>query len=438
MVKKARTQKIHIDMKVIISLILFLTIFHVNGQRVLLLNGLLHVGNGSVVETSAIGIQDGKILFVKNALTSNFDQTQWDTIIKLDGQQIYPGFVATNSTLGLNEIDAVRATRDFQDVGEFNPHVRAQIAYMVESRVIETVKSNGILITQTTPRGGIISGTSSLMFLDGWNWEDATLLKDDGVHLNWPEANNGDSWNSEVNSKNKNKDYKSQCAEIFDFFQMASVYAKDKKPTNFDQRLEAMVDCFKGTKRVFIHASELQQLTDIISFVSEFKIPFPVIVGGHDAYLLGARLKDAQIPVMLQRVHSLPNSEDENVALPYQLASLLQKEEILFCLQNEGDMEAMNTRNLPFQAGTAMAYGLTEEQAVRSISLSACEILGIDQNYGSIETGKSATLFVSKGSALDMRSNQVTLIIRDGQLVDHHNFQEKLYLKYKKKYEEKP
>jgi len=198
------------------------------------------------------------------------------------------------------------------------------------------------------------------------------------------------------------------------------------------------VECFEGTKRVFIHASELQQLTDIISFVSEFKIPFPVIVGGHDAYLLGARLKDAQIPVMLQRVHSLPNSEDENVALPYQLASLLQKEEILFCLQNEGDMEAMNTRNLPFQAGTAMAYGLTEEQAVRSISLSACEILGIDKNYGSIEAGKSATLFVSKGSALDMRSNQVTLIIRDGQVVDHHNFQEKLYLKYKKKYEEKP
>ena len=434
MVKKARTQKIHIDMKVIISLILFLTIFHVNGQRVLLLNGLLHVGNGSVVETSAIGIQDGKILFVKNALTSNFDQTQWDTIIKLDGQQIYPGFVATNSTLGLNEIDAVRATRDFQDVGEFNPHVRAQIAYMVESRVIETVKSNGILITQTTPRGGIISGTSSLMFLDGWNWEDATLLKDDGVHLNWPEANNGDSWNSEVNSKNKNKDYKSQCAEIFDFFQMASVYAKDKKPTNFDQRLEAMVDCFKGTKRVFIHASELQQLTDIISFVSEFKIPFPVIVGGHDAYLLGARLKDAQIPVMLQRVHSLPNSEDENVALPYQLASLLQKEEILFCLQNEGDMEAMGTRNLPFQAGTTVAYGLTKEEALMLITSNTAKILGIEDKVGVLEENKHATFFISEGDALDMISNNVVKAFIDGKEIELPNEQLQLYNKYKQKY----
>jgi imidazolonepropionase-like amidohydrolase len=108
---------------------------------------------------------------------------------------------------------------------------------------------------------------------------------------------------------------------------------------------------------------------------------------------------------------------------------------VLFCLQNEGAMEAMNARNLPFLAGTAMAYGLTEEQAIQAISLSTCQILGMDEKYGSIEIGKSATLFVSQGNALDMRTNKVNLIMRDGKLISSSNFQEDLYLKYKRKYE---
>jgi len=153
--------------------------------------------------------------------------------------------------------------------------------------------------------------------------------------------------------------------------------------------------------------------------------------------LAGKRLKDAKIPIMLQRLHSLPENEEDAVDLPFKLPLLLQKEGIKFCLQNEGDMEAMHTRNLPFLAGTAMAYGLSEEEAVRSVSLSACEILGIDKNFGSIEIGKSATLFVSKGSALDMKSNQVTLILSNGKFVPTHNFQTTLYEKYSNKYKQK-
>jgi imidazolonepropionase-like amidohydrolase len=137
---------------------------------------------------------------------------------------------------------------------------------------------------------------------------------------------------------------------------------------------------------------------------------------------------------MLQRLHSLPENEEDAVDLPFKLPSLLQKEGIKFCLQNEGDMEVMHTRNLPFLAGTAMAYGLTEEEAIRSVSLSPCEILGIDKNFGSIEVGKSATLFVSKGSALDMKSNQLTLILSDGKFVSTDNFQTKLFNKYQNKY----
>ena len=404
------------------------------GQKTLLINGFLHVGNGDVMPTAAIGIIDGKIVSIKNAMTTRYEPSDWDTIIDVEGQHVYPGFVAPNSTLGLTEIDAVRATRDFQDVGEFNPHVRTQIAFNAESNVIETVLTNGVLFTQATPRGGIISGTSSVMFLAGWNWEDATILKDDGIHVNWPPATSGGGWWAEPAPKSINKEYANQKATIESFFEMSLAYATNKGE-DFDQRLEAMKACFKGKKRVFFHAEEMQQLLDVIDFCEKYAIKYPVIIGGHDAYLLGSRLKDSHIPIMLERVHKLPELEDEPVDLPYQLPYLLQKQGILFCLQNQGDMEAMNARNLPFQAGTAMAYGLTEEQAIQAISLSTCQILGIDEKYGSIEIGKSATLFVSQGNALDMRTNKVNLIMRDGKLISSSNFQEELYLKYKRKYE---
>ncbi len=407
-----------------------------NAQRILVINGTAHIGNGEVVETAAIGIADGKILFVKNSLTNTIQRKEWDTIIDAENQHVYPGFVAANSTLGLTEIDAVRATRDFNDVGELNPHVRAQVAFNVESRVIETVRTNGVMLTQSTPRGGTISGSSAVMFLSGWNWEDATVLADDGIHVNWPASTQGGGWWAEPAPKSRNTNYQKEKQEIMDFFTLAEAYAKGTKTVE-DIRLEAMKDCFEGTKRVYFHADGMQQILDIIEFVEKYQLKYPVIVGGYEAHLVGQRLKDSKIPIMLNRIHSLPEREEDDVNLPYMLPALLQKQGILFCIQNAGDMEAMNTRNLPFQAGTAMAYGLTEEEALQSISLNPSKILGIQKEFGSIEAGKSATLFISKGPALDMKSNQVTCLIFHGQIESTENFQDKLYQKYKKKYQGK-
>ena len=407
-----------------------------NAQRILVINGTAHIGNGEVVETAAIGMADGKILFVKNSLTQAIQRKEWDTIIDAENQHVYPGFVAANSTLGLTEIDAVRATRDFNDVGELNPHVRSQVAFNVESRVIETVRTNGVMLTQSTPRGGSISGSSAIMFLSGWNWEDATVLADDGIHVNWPASTQGGGWWAEPAPKSRNTNYQKEKQNIMDFFTLAEVYAKGTKTVD-DLRLEAMKDCFEGTKRVYFHADGMQQILDILEFVEKYKLKYPVIVGGYEAHMVGKRLIDAKIPIMLNRIHSLPEREEDDVNLPYMLPALLQKQGVLFCIQNAGDMEAMNTRNLPFQAGTAMAFGLTEEEALQAISLNPCKILGISDKFGSLESGKSATLFISKGPALDMKSNQVSCLIFHGQIESTENFQYKLYQKYKKKYQGK-
>ncbi len=414
-------KKTPINMKQLLLILLLSSQFIANAQRILLLNGTAHIGDGQVLESAAIGVVNDRISFIKNALTQTFDPAQWDTIIQLKGQHIYPALISANNTLGLTEIDAVRATRDFNDVGVWNPHVRAQIAFNVESRVIETVRTNGVLISQATPRGGYISGTSSLMNLYGWNWEDATIVANDGIHLNWP-------YSKETYQKEKQ--------EIYQFFEMAKAYADRKDAQPNDLRLEAMKACFKGQKRVYIHAESLQQIVDVIDFSKDFELPFPVIVGGDEAYLIGAKLKDSKIPIMLNRIHSLPKHEDDLTYHPYRLPALLKAQGILFCLQNEGDMQPMNTRNLPFQAGTTMAYGLTEEEALQTVSLNVCKIVGIDQDYGTLAAGKKATFFVSKGPALDMKTNLVTLILIDGKFCPTSNFQQDLYQKYQDKYKQ--
>ena len=402
-------------------------------RKILLLNATVHVGNGQLFEKGLVGIEGENISIVRNSLAYSYSREDWDTIIDLDGQHLYPGFMAPNSTLGITEIDAIRASNDFDEVGTYNPHVRSLIAYNCESQVLETVRANGVLFTQTTPRGGIISGSSSVMHTDCWNWEDGVIGADDGIHLNWPSSLEGGGWWAEPSPKKRNEKYGEQKRAITSFFDAALSYSKGDRLKK-DPRYEALIPCFTGSKRLYVHADELQELLDVIDFAKAYELKFPVIIGGYDSYMVTEKLKDAKIPVMLPRLHSLPEFEGDAVDLVYRLPSLLQAGGVKFCLQNEGDMEAMNARNIPFLAGTAMAYGLTEEEAVRSVSLSACEIVGIDKKYGSIEEGKKATLFVSSGNALDMRTNNVTLILVDGLFSGTTTFQTELYLKYKRKY----
>lgn len=402
-------------------------------SKILLENAFIHIGNGQTLATGTIGIENGIITLIKNTLAYTYERSNWDTIINLSGQQLYPGFVAPNSTLGLTEVEAARATLDFEEIGEFNPHVRSQIAFNCESKVIETVRANGVLIIQTTPRGGVISGQSSVMLSKCWNWEDGTVSKDDGIHINWPNVYI-QKWGEKKITENKN--YKEKVHEIANFLSEAKV-ASNKSEKEISAMYLPFANCFKGkgNKRIYFHADNVQQITDIIDLIEQLEISFPVIVGGYESYLVAERLKRKKIPVMLGRLHSLPKHEDDPTNLPYSLPFLLQQAGVLFCLQNEGDMEAMNARNLPFLAGTAMSYGLTEEEAIRAVTLSACEIMGIEKKFGSIEVGKSATLFSTYGSALEMKGNRVGMIMANGEFIPTTTFQTDLYEKYQKKYQ---
>ena len=404
-----------------------------NKKHILLKNATTHIGNGQIIDNSLVAIKDGKIDMVSDARLVKIDISQFDTVIDLFGKHIYPGLIAPNCILGLQEAEAVRQTSDYAEVGDYNPHVRSLIAYNAESKILETVKANGVLYTQTTPRYGVISGMSSVMATDGWNWEDAVLKADDGVHLNFPNSIQRRGWWAEPLPSDKNTKYNEQLNELASFFENAFAYYNTKNVLEKNLRFEGMKGVFDGTKNLYIHTDYVKDIISAINFTKRFHIKKMVLVGGKDSYKITKLLRENNIAVMLNRLHDLPDLPEAETDLMYKLPYLLQKDSVLFCLQNQGDMEAMNARNIAFLAGTAAAYGLTKEQALQSVTLSSAKILGIDHLIGSIETGKLASIVVSEGDILDMKTNKIILAYINGRSIPLSNFQNDLHKKYSNK-----
>jgi imidazolonepropionase-like amidohydrolase len=404
-------------------------------KSMLLTGATIHTATGKVIENGAVGIKDGKINLVSDAVSAQSNSNNYDTVINCSGKQIYPGFIDPNCSLGLVEVSAVRATNDVADIGALNPELRTLTTYNTDSKITPTVRINGVLTAQIAPQGGLISGTSSIMSLDGWNWEDACYKADDGVHLNWPEMYSRNYLNpDQIGGFVPNKNYDKQVQIIQKFLADALAYFKQKTHTETDIKLEAMKGVFDGSKTLFIHANFAKEILTSITAAKAYSIPKIVLVDGRDSWIVTDFLKQNNIPVILTRIHSQPAITDDDVDHPYKTPYLLQKAGILFCLENDGDQEENASRNLPFMAGTAIAFGLTLEQGLDAITSNTAKILGIDNTTGTIEVGKDATLFVSDGDALDMRTNNVTLAFIKGKKIQLTSIQTALYHEYMQKY----
>ena len=405
-------------------------------RSILILGGTAHLGTGDAIDDAAIGFRNGKIDFVGR--TFQADKSMYDDIIDAVGQQIYPGFIVSNTTLGLQEIGAVRATQDQYEVGTFRPNVRAIIAFNTDSEITPTVRTNGVLLGQITPRSGVISGASGVVHFDGWNWEDAAIKMVDGIHLNWPSTHHKHTLDGKIDVR-KRKTYEQAKHEIDRYFSDARAYAlsrPDRLSSNsvMDVKHEAMRGLFDGSLALYVHASDVRAITEAVHFKREIGIKRLVIVGGYDAHLVADMLRENDVAVLLTSVHRLPRFPEDDINLPFRLPKLLADEGVLFGLQVDARMTEMNTRNLPFYAGTARKYGLTEEQAVMSLTRNVAKILGIDDTYGTIERGKDATLFISSGDALDIRTNHLTHAFIGGRTIDLDNRQRELYRKFQTKY----
>ena len=401
-----------------------------------LMGGIIHVGNGQVIPNGVIIFENGIITTVADATIVRLDMTNLE-VVNIPGKHVYPGIISPASTVGLQEIAAVRSTVDMQEVGILNPNVRALIAYNTDSEIIPTIRNNGVLLTQATPQGGTVSGSSSVMMADGWNWEDAVLKPDDGIWLNWPGYFVRDFNLEEFSITIKKNEKRTEAISALQAtFADAKAYAALPSPVPMNLRLEAMRGLFTGKQNLYVRADYGKDIIEAVTFAKSFGIPKVVIVGGEDANRVVTFLKDNNVAVILGALHRLPNREDEDVDLPYRMPGILQKAGILVGLSYAD--EWWRTRNLPFLAGTAAGFGITDrEEALKLVTSNTAKILGIDSMVGTLEQGKHATLFVSAGDALDMRTNVVEHVFIRGRTVDLDDRHKRLYKTYKDKYQQK-
>lgn len=390
----------------------------------------IHVGNGQVITNGTIIFKNGKILSVgANASTETGAE-----IIQAQGKHIYPGFIAPTTNLGLTEFESVKATLDFAEIGDMNPHIRSLVAYNTDSKVPATLRSNGVLMAQITPEGGTISGTSSVVQLDAWNWEDAAIHTDDAMHINWPvPPRQRFGQRASMNPQAVEETRQKAIAQLQQFFTEAKAYPTVEKPAATNTKFAAMKALFEGKQRLFITANSQKDIIAAVNFAKSFGIS-PVIVGAEEAYKVKEFLKTNQISVVVKQPHALPTNLDDDVNLPYKNAGILAAAGIPVVISITGYWQQ---RNLPFMAGTAAAWGMDKESALSAITLNTAKVLGIDKQTGSLEAGKDATLFISAGDALDMKTNVVEKAFIQGRSINLDNLHKQLDKKFSDKYNAK-
>jgi imidazolonepropionase-like amidohydrolase len=407
-------------------------------------NATIHVGNGTVIENGTIQIRDGKIEKVGKDIAVPQDNV---AVYDVKGKHVYPGLILPTSALGLVEISAVRASSDNREIGDMNPNVRSIVAYNTDSKVINTLRSNGVLAANVVPQGSFLAGSSSVVQLDAWNWEDAAMKTDAGMHLYMPlllaRPGFGRGGGGAPGGPNAGgapptdpvKEGLEKIEQLKAFFREAKAYLGNSAKQETNLKYEAVKNLFTKNQKFYVHANTVKQMLVALDFVKEFGFDM-VIVGGSESWQIPDLLKQNNVSVILQQMHSLPTTTDDDVDQPYKTAAILQKAGVLFAISD--DDAQTRGRNLPFNAGTAATYGLTKEEALAAITLNVAKIMGVADKTGSIEAGKEANIIVSSGDILDMSTSNVTDAFIKGAKINLDDKQKQLSDRYEQKYELKP
>lgn len=418
--------------KILITLTVLFAIGKTNAQEtiypapaqtgnIVLTHATIHIGNGQVLQDAMILFRDGKIVSVgpTEPIKDNAK------VIDCTGKQIYPGLISPATNLGLDELSAVRSTRDEYELGDINPNIRSVIAYNTDSKIIDNTRSNGVLLANTIPQGGIISGSSSVVQLDAWNWEDAAYQTDGGIHFFMPYL---ERFSTEGDPA---KDAMEKIEDVRNFLRQAKAYLDEPKHEHTNLKSEAVKGLFNKSQIFFVHCELVKEMMVAVEFAKEFGFK-TVIIGGTDSYKITDYLKQNNIAVILNEMNSLPALQDDDVDMPYKTPYLLQQAGVLYCISDPN--QSSRYRNLAFNAGIASGHGLTKEQALQAITLNTAKILGIGDRTGSLENGKDANIIVSDGDILDIRTNNVIYAFIQGRQINLDNKQKQLYEKYKYKY----
>jgi imidazolonepropionase-like amidohydrolase len=400
-------------------------------QPVVLRGATIHTVTNGVIENGSIVLDGGKIV----AIGQTVEIPRGARIVDLAGKHIYPGLVDAYSTVGITEIGAVDVSNDINEIGDFNPNVRAEVAVNAESRHIGTTRSAGVLVAFTTPGGGVVSGLSSAMSLEGWTWEEMSLKGAAALNVNWPDPNArprrfgfGGPGGPGAN-RPAPKTYAEQVQELKDFFAEARAYrdalaAGQQMRTN--TKYAAMIPALNGEIPVVVAADGVAQINDALTWGKEEGLRL-VIRGGRDAIHVADRLKAENVSVILTATMAAPNRDHDSYDGAYSTPAQLHAAGVKFAIA--GDAGGLYSNRLPWEAGVAVAFGLPEAEALKAVTINAAEMLGVSDQVGSLEVGKQATLLITTGTPLDMTSNIEQAYIQ-GREIDMNDIQKHFFQKY--------
>jgi imidazolonepropionase-like amidohydrolase len=423
-------------------------------EPVLIRNADVYPVTSAPMKGVSVLIQDGKIAEIGPKVVA----AKGVKVIEAKGLRVYPGMIDSGTELGLSEVSAVRETVDTGELGEFMPQLRALVAVNPESEHFGVVRVNGITSVMTFPasggRGGgrfgggaaqLISGQAALIHTDGWTWEEMEINRSAALHVLFPQiagrgGRGGDLPPDAIpdfggaaagagSYTQARRTYEQQIAKLSEFFEEARRYQKARAANapGFvrDLKLEAMMPVLERKVTVAVSAGRASSIHDAIAFAEKQNIKI-VILQPRELGKAAAELKAKNVPVILGRVLALPESEDSPYDGAFTLPAEAYKAGVKFAF---GTFNNEFVRNLPYQAATAIAFGLPADEALKAVTVNAAEIWGVADKLGSVEKGKIADLMVTDGDPLEIQTQVKHLFIR-GNEVSLANKQTRLNDKY--------
>ena len=406
-------------------------------QSILYKAAAIHTADKGTIRNGQMLVTDGII----QSVGQNIRVTRQTKIVDLGKLQLYPGLIAATTSLGLAEINAVRATQDTTEVGEFTPDVEAWVSVNPDSELIPVARANGFTHALVAPMGGTITGASGLIKLAGWGVEDMTVKTHAALHLWWPVMTLNTRPKETLHDPDKYKSPKEQTRArdkklktIDEFFNEAEAYARARKAGGPDFRKvpawEGMLSALSGKQPIMVHANEVRQIKTAVAWAKRRKFKI-VLAASRDAWQVADLLAKEKVPVIFDNVFTLPQRDTDPHDIHFRAAGILHKAGVKVAHSEPiGSWGASRVRNIVYAAAQSMAYGLPREAALRSLTLHPAQMLGVADRLGSLTPKKEATFIAVDGDIFDIRANVKHMWIA-GKKISLRSRHTRLYEKYK-------
>ncbi len=362
-----------------------------------LTNATIHTVTNGVVEGTVL-IRDGRITGV-----GDINVPDDATTIDCSGLSIYPGMIDAGTTLGLSEVGSISLTQDYNEVGDLTPHAKALTAVNPNSVLIPVTRVNGITTVLTKPRGGLFPGTASAIHLLGYT-PDQMAAGYEAIILNFPSSGRRGRWDRRSEEEIKKAEEKA-LKRLKEVWEEAKVFAKIKadggdSEVGYNPVMQALAPATTGDIPVHIEVGAKTDILNALRWAKKNNVD-AVLTGVAEGWRVADSLAAYGYPVITGPVLSTPNRASDRYDVAYANAGKMAQAGVKVAIRTN---ETENVRNLPYNAGFAATSGMGKEEALKAVTIIPAEIMGLDDQIGSIEEGKVANLFVCDGDPFETKS----------------------------------